>query len=88
MILKKIIHNCKAAQESGIRLQAGSKIGIKAWLAMQIHLITCKCCRMFLRQSKLIDKAIEKHKDNLAQPSRHKFTEAEKNLIKQRLGDR
>jgi len=82
---QKIKYNCKAAQESGLKLQAKTKIGVKAWLAMKYHLIFCKFCRWFLKQSKVIDKAIVQHKDRLLQNPVYKLSDAEKAAMEKEI---
>lgn len=73
-----------AAQEAGLRHVEG-KLQFGGWLKMKYHLFYCSCCRLFLRQSALIDKALHNHKGTIAGTPVHKMRDEKKADIQEKI---
>lgn len=78
------MYNCKEAQEAGLRLQDG-RLSFYGWLKLKYHLFYCKFCRLFLYQSRLIDKAMHHHKSWILQGPEHKLSEEKKAAIQDKI---
>lgn len=82
---KRVYYNCKKAQELGLKMQAKQKISVRSWFAMRYHLFFCKYCRWFLRQSRVIDKAIATHKELIIQKLETHLSNTEKDALQQQI---
>ena len=56
--LKKIIHNCKQATYL-IEKKSVSKITFRESIELRIHLFGCGFCRLFSKQSKVINEMVK-----------------------------
>ncbi|MDP2175459.1 MAG: anti-sigma factor [Bacteroidota bacterium] len=55
--------SCKEASEL-IEMKQASKLSFSKSLSLKIHLIICKTCALYEKQSKIINKAIGKYLDS------------------------
>lgn len=85
--LEKIQYNCKEAQETCLKLQSGNRIGFKEWLKLKYHLFYCKYCRWFIKQSSIIDKALDLHTHSLEENPPFSLTDDQKEMMQKKLDD-
>lgn len=85
--LRKIKYNCKDAQETCLKVQAGNPVGINEWLRMKYHLIYCKYCKWFIKQSGIIDKALDIHTHSLEENPPYTLTDDQKQMMQKKVDD-
>ncbi len=74
----------KTCQEITLYIERGKfeKLSIKDKLAIKIHLLICKPCQNFNKDSKIIDELLKKKFKDFR---KYKFTEEEKNKMTENL---
>jgi hypothetical protein len=77
--LKKIIHNCKQATYL-IEKKSAGKISFRENLELRIHLLGCGFCRLFNKQSAVINKMVRELFTSSAGPGIHLDDDFKKEL--------
>lgn len=80
------LHNC---EETSLNIVKSGEISLSfsTRLKMKVHLVFCKCCRNFSKQTKIIDKALQFHFHSEPDPMDEYFKASPdfKNRIKENL---
>ncbi|WP_027381364.1 hypothetical protein [Chryseobacterium daeguense] len=60
----ELLHNCEETSLNIVKSEETS-LSPSAWLKMQFHIAFCKCCRNFKKQTKIVDKVLYNHFNNV-----------------------
>jgi len=59
----RLLNNCEETSFNIVKSEE-TPLSFSAWLKMKIHILFCKCCQNFKKQTKVIDEALYKHFDS------------------------
>ncbi len=82
--LKNIIRNCKQATLISLKKEEG-KITIADRIKLSIHLLFCDACKRFIKQSGLINKAMQQLHQKLHQYPPHTLSKETKEKMQQQV---
>lgn len=77
----KILNNCNEVVSLSLKKEEHRLENIKD-CELFIHILFCKCCKNFVKQSKKIDSALAAYFKNLEKTPPHKASEEFKNKLK------
>ncbi len=84
--LKAIKYNCLQAQRKGLQQQYGF-LGLISRLKLKYHLMYCKVCRNFLKDSLEIDQVMFDNAESMHQYPKYTLSEEEKKIMKNFFDD-
>lgn len=82
--LKNIIRNCKQATLISLKKEEG-KITISERLKLSIHLLFCDACKRFIKQSGLVNNAMQQLHQKLYQHPPHTLSKEAKEKMQQQV---
>lgn len=62
--LNKILNNCDEVSLRALKSEE-REIPMKELFEMRLHIMFCKCCKNFIKQSNIIDKQLKLYKDKI-----------------------
>jgi hypothetical protein len=65
----RILNNCAEASLLALKNEE-EKITLKQKFEMKFHILFCKCCKNFVKQSPLIDKSMKAYFDSTQPPQK------------------
>jgi hypothetical protein len=83
----KLLNNCEETSISIVKSEETS-LSFSAWLKMKFHIMFCKCCQNFGKQTKAIDEALYHHFDAEENEGAEKAPQELKDKIKEKLKKR
>ncbi len=83
-IFKDIWFSCKEATLLTLK-EREEGLPVASKFRLMVHLSYCKCCKLFVKQTKLMDQAAKKYKENLFQHPPHKLSQEARDSIQKQL---
>ena len=84
--LKNIIYNCRQATYL-IEKRQHTRLSFREWMELMIHLAGCSVCRLFRRQSRLIQRLMHQFFGQAANRQYH-LDESRKEEMQRRIDER
>lgn len=81
--LKKTMYNCKQATLLALQKQQGH-LSVAGRFKLSYHLLFCNACKQFVKQSALIDKAMQDYKQQ-DRPVSHSLSSSQKESLQQQI---
>jgi hypothetical protein len=81
---KRILNNCVEASLLSLKNKE-EKITFKQKFEMKFHIMFCKCCKNFVKQSPMIDESMKAYFENMENQPPVKASEDLKTRIKEQL---
>ncbi|MFP3594008.1 hypothetical protein [Chryseobacterium sp. SIMBA_038] len=78
----RLLNNCEETSLNIIKSEETS-LSFSAWLKMKFHILFCKCCQNFKKQTKVIDEALYKHFDSEMNENEEHVSQELKDKIKE-----
>ncbi|ANF51142.1 hypothetical protein A0O34_11725 [Chryseobacterium glaciei] len=80
----RLLNNCEETSLNIIKSEETS-LSFSAWLKMKFHILFCKCCQNFKKQTKVIDEALYKHFESEMNEDGEHLSQELKDKIKESL---
>lgn len=77
-----LLNNCEETSLNIVKSEEAS-LSFSAWLKMKFHIVFCKCCQNFKKQTKVIDEALYKHFDTEMDHDTERASQELKDKIKE-----
>ena len=81
----KIFNNCSEVTLLSLQNEEHLHLSIKKKMEIKIHILFCKCCSNFIKQSHKIDTSIKKYAENLQHNPPFIASEDFKTRLKEKL---
>ena len=85
-IFKKTSFNCQQATFQALRKEE-EKLSVADKMKLFVHLLYCGPCRLFLKQTKMIEAAARKYKDVIFNEPTHKLSPELKNNLQKKMDE-
>ncbi len=82
--LKRILNNCVEASLLSLKNKE-EKITLKQKFEMEFHILFCKCCKNFVKQSPMIDKSLKAYFKDIDNNPPLKASDSFKEKIREKL---